>query len=70
MSGNRELAADFLRHLFPRVLLRRNLRFTYTFCLGGLAFTAFLLLMVTGLLLVFYYQPTPERAFPSILFLE
>ena len=70
MSRQRELAADFLRHLFPRVVLRKNLRFTYTFCLGGLAFTAFLVLAVTGLLLVFYYQPTPERAFPSILFLE
>ena len=66
----RELAADFLRHLFPRVLLRKNLHFTYTFCLGGLAFTAFLTLMATGLLLVFYYQPTPDRAFASILFLE
>ncbi len=71
MSGQqKELAGDFLKHLFPRVVLRRNLRFTYTFCLGGLAFTAFLMLMATGLLLVFYYQPTPERSFPSILFLE
>ena len=70
MNRNREFAVDFLRHLFPRVVLRENLRFTYTFCLGGLAFTAFLLLMATGLLLVFYYQPTPDRAFPSILFLE
>ncbi len=70
MSKQRELAFDFLRHLFPRVLLRENLRFTYTFCLGGLAFTAFLLLMATGFLLIFYYQPTPDRAFSSILFLE
>lgn len=70
MSRQRELAADFLRHLFPRVVLRKNLRFSYTFCLGGLSFTAFLMLMATGLLLVFYYQPTPDRAFSSILFLE
>jgi menaquinol-cytochrome c reductase cytochrome b subunit len=70
MSRQKELARDFLRHLFPRVTLRRNLRFTYTFCLGGLAFTAFLMLVATGLLLLFYYQPTPERGFPSILFLE
>lgn len=61
---------DFIAHLFPRVVLRRNLRLTYTFCLGGLAFTAFLLLIVTGLLLIFYYQPTPEKAFESILALE
>ena len=70
MSKRRELVMDFLRHLFPRVVLRENLRLTYTFCLGGLAFTALLMLVATGLLLLFYYQPTPERGFPSILFLE
>ena len=61
---------DFVRHLFPRVVLEKNLRLRYTFCLGGLAFTAFLLLVASGLLLLVYYQPTPERAFNSILFLE
>ncbi len=49
---------------------RRNLRFSYTFCLGGLAFSAFLIMLVSGMLLLVYYQPTPERAFNSILFLE
>ena len=61
---------EFLKHLFPRVVLERNLRIRYTFCLGGLAFTAFLLLAASGLLLLFYYAPSPERASRSILFLE
>jgi len=61
---------DFLKHLFPRVVLERNTRFSYTFCLGGLAFTAFLIMLTSGMLLLVYYQPTPERAFSSILFLE
>jgi exopolysaccharide biosynthesis WecB/TagA/CpsF family protein len=61
---------DFLKHLFPRVVLERNLAITYTFCLGGLAFTAFLLMLASGMLLLVYYQPTPERAYASILFLE
>lgn len=61
---------EFAKHLFPRVVLRENLRFSYTFCLGGLAFTAFIALAVSGILLLFYYQPTPDRAFDSILFLE
>ena len=61
---------EFLKHLFPRVVLERNLKFTYTFCLGGLAFTALLILIGSGMLLLFYYQPTPENAFRSILFLE
>lgn len=61
---------DFLKHLFPQVVLRENLRITYTFCLGGLAFTALLVLAASGLLLLFYYQAEPSHAFASILFLE
>jgi len=64
------MIADFFKHLFPRVVLERNLRLSYTFCLGGLAFTAFLVMLASGMLLLVYYQPTPERAFNSILFLE
>lgn len=72
-TGSREksgLFEDFIRHLFPRVVRRENLRITYTFCLGGLAFTAFMLLLASGLLLLFYYQPSREHAYESILFLE
>lgn len=61
---------EFLRHLFPRVVLERNLRLTYTFCLGGLAFTALIIMALSGMLLLLYYQPTPDRAFNSILFFE
>jgi quinol-cytochrome oxidoreductase complex cytochrome b subunit len=64
------MAKDFIRHLFPRVILERNLRLSYTFCLGGLAFTCMLLLALSGLLLMFYYQPAGDRAHSSILFLE
>ena len=64
------MARDFIRHLFPRVILARNLTLSYTFCLGGLAFTCLLVLALTGLLLLFYYQPALDRAYNSILFLE
>jgi menaquinol-cytochrome c reductase cytochrome b subunit len=64
------MVKEFLKHLFPRVVLEKNLRLSYTFCLGGLAFTAFLTMLASGMLLLVYYQPTPERAFNSILFLE
>jgi len=64
------MISDFLKHIFPRVVLQRNLRISYTFCLGGLAFAALLVMIVSGLLLMVYYEPTPERAFNSILYLE
>ncbi len=64
------MIGDFLAHLFPRVVLKDDLRLTYTFCLGGLAFTAFLLLGLSGGLLLFHYLPAPSKAFESILLLE
>ena len=61
---------DFLQHLFPRVVRSRDLTISYTFCLGGLALSMLVLLIVTGGLLLFYYRPTPAEAFSSILLLE
>lgn len=62
--------AGFVRHLFPRFVLERNLKLSYTLCLGGLAFTSFLVLVATGLLLIFYYRPSSAEAWSSIVFLE
>jgi quinol-cytochrome oxidoreductase complex cytochrome b subunit len=70
MDSKNGLFNEFIGHLFPRMVRRQNLKITYTFCLGGLAFTAFMMLMASGLLLLFYYQPSVEGAFESILFLE
>lgn len=61
---------DFIRHLFPRMVLEKNLRIRYTFCLGGMAFTLFMLLAVSGLLLAMYYQPHSAHAYDSILYIE
>jgi quinol-cytochrome oxidoreductase complex cytochrome b subunit len=61
---------ELVKHLFPRLVRERDLRVTYTFCLGGLAFTSLLVLTVTGLLLLFYYSPAPQTAHASIQFLE
>lgn len=61
---------EFLKHLFPRVVLEQNLRISYTFCLGGLAFSCLLLLALSGLLLLFYYRPGATEAYNSIIFLE
>lgn len=64
------MVEDFIRHLFPRVVLEKNLRLSYTFCLGGMAFTLFMLLAVSGILLAMYYQPHSEQAYTSILYIE
>jgi quinol-cytochrome oxidoreductase complex cytochrome b subunit len=64
------MLTELVKHLFPRLVRERDLRITYTFCLGGLAFTSLLVLTVTGLLLLFYYSPAPQTAHASIQFLE
>ena len=61
---------ELVKHLFPRLVREGDLRITYTFCLGGLAFTSLLVLTGTGLLLLFYYSPAPQTAHASIQFLE
>lgn len=64
------MIGDFVAHLFPRMVRGNDLRLSYTFCLGGLAFTAFLVLGVSGGFLLFFYLPSPAKAFESILLLE
>lgn len=41
---------------------------TWSYCLGGLTFFAFIVQVVTGILLALYYKPTPESAYDSVLF--
>jgi len=60
----------FLLHFRPIQLPSRTLRWTHTFGLGGSALVLVLLLVLTGLLLMFSYQPTPERAWGSIVDLQ
>ncbi|NBX47892.1 MAG: DUF4405 domain-containing protein, partial [Chloroflexi bacterium] len=47
-----------------------GIRVTYTWCLGGLSFMTFLMLTVTGVLLMFYYVPSVTRAYQDIQDLE
>ena len=60
---------EFIKHLFPKVTIKKNLKISYTLCLGGLSFTA-LILIVSGILLALYYTPEPNNAYNSIIFIE
>lgn len=40
------------------------------YCLGGLTAFAFIIQGITGVMLAFYYKPTPEAAYASIIFIE
>ncbi len=49
-------------HLHPIRTRPDAIKMTYTFGLGGISFFLFLLLTLTGVILMFYYIPTTEQA--------
>lgn len=58
---------NFVSHIRPRFVSSGALSVLYTFCLGGLSFLAFVVLGITGLLLMFHYQPGDNTGYDSIL---
>ena len=59
-----------LLHLNPVKVKRHTLKITYTWGLGLMAFWLFAVLVGTGVLLMFFYVPSPERAYSDISSLE
>ena len=66
------LGADARRETTCRPLANAPpaLAIPYTWCMGGLSFFLFLVLTLTGTLLMFYYRPTTEWAYSDIKDLE
>ncbi len=64
------VATNVFLHLHPTRIHRTHVKITHTYCLGGLSFFLFLGLTITGVLLMFYYVPSVERAYEDILALE
>lgn len=69
---NRSLAilSNVFLHLHPVRTRKSGLRLRYTWGMGGITFFLFLVLTVTGFLLMFYYHPTPDRAYSDIVYLR
>ena len=57
-------------HLHPSRVRKNGLKWSYTFGLGGLSFFLFLILTVTGVLLMFYYRPSVDLAYRDMKDLE
>ena len=64
------VATNVFLHLHPTRIHKTHVKITHTYCLGGLSFFLFLGLTVTGVLLMFYYVPSVERAYSDIAALE
>jgi len=61
---------NFFLHIQPVKVHRHSLRLTYTWGLGLMAFFLFLILAVTGVLLMFYYVPSTTQAYDRMLHLR
>lgn len=61
---------NLLLHWFPARITRQSLSFRYSFWLGTISAVLFLILCLTGTLLMFLYVPSVERAYQSIKDLE
>lgn len=69
-GGSRRFFRSLILHFRPRTVPERTLRLTLTWGLGGMAAVLVLLLMGTGMLLKFFYEPFPGKAYESILYLQ
>ena len=61
---------NFFLHLHPVRVHINTLRFGYTFGLGLISFYLFLILIATGVLVMFYYVPSTQLAYRSMKDLE
>jgi len=56
-------------HLHPAKVNRDAVRYNYTWGMGGITFYLFLVLTITGVLLMFYYHPSKGQAYRDIIYL-
>ncbi|HTO77227.1 MAG TPA: cytochrome b N-terminal domain-containing protein [Thermoanaerobaculia bacterium] len=64
------VVSNFLLHWFPAKSFRSSLAWSYSFWLGTVSAALLLLLVVSGLPLLFLYIPSVERAYASVKDIE
>jgi quinol-cytochrome oxidoreductase complex cytochrome b subunit len=69
-SRMRAVANNLILHLHPTKVPAPALRWSYTWGLGGISALLAMMLVMTGVLLMFRYDASVERAYTSIQFLE
>src|SRR5262245_18142493 len=60
------VASNFLLHWFPAKAMKPSMKWTYSYWLGTASAALFLVLILSGLPLMFLYIPSVERAYASI----
>jgi len=60
------MTSNVFFHLHPVKVSRQSIRWSYSFGLGVITAILFAVLVFTGVLLMFYYVPSVERAYPAL----
>jgi quinol-cytochrome oxidoreductase complex cytochrome b subunit len=66
LTTGTDIRPNFFAHLHPPTIPAEQARWRYTLGAGGMAVFLSLVLLITGLLEMFYYIPTPEKAAISV----
>lgn len=69
-QNSRKRRKGFVLHIHPPAVHGDTLKLSRTWGLGGMALVLFFIMVVTGILLLFAYEPHPVRAYDSILSLQ
>lgn len=64
------ITSNVFLHLHPVKVRRHALKYIYTLGLGGASFFLFIVLAITGVLLMFYYVPSTKEAYSNMKDLE
>lgn len=70
MERSQSVAANFFFHIHSAKVYERTLRFSTTLGLGLIALYTFIILCITGILLMFYYVPSADMAYDRMLDLK
>ena len=64
------MITKFIEHFFAKKINQNSIKFSYTFNLGAVTLSLFIMLILSGILLMLYYVPEVSKAYNSILFIE
>ncbi|MBI5464573.1 MAG: cytochrome b N-terminal domain-containing protein [Ignavibacteriales bacterium] len=64
------IVKNLLLHWFPNKITKGSLAWQYSLWLGTISFVLFVILTITGMVLMFLYVPSVERAYSSVKDLE
>ncbi|MBI4826481.1 MAG: cytochrome b N-terminal domain-containing protein [Nitrospirae bacterium] len=65
-----QIRSNVFLHLHPVKMPEHAFRIRFTWCLGGMTFFLFLVEVISGLLLMFYYRPITEYAYTDMRYLR